>query len=239
MMRHFPAARMVGVPLGWGGEIFPYVKSTDAYRCPDDPTDPQIVTVAGISHKVYPVSYAYNGFDGGATATYGTARDEGRLVQFNEPEKTVLLSEIQSRTDSGPGIIFKDLADITEINEGWPDWNPGPYSCSDAIGILPQNGTATLQNATGYQGGPKRSFWFQWTFFYPSKDGRHSGGSNYAACDGHVKWLLGDYVSTGYISNSALNIRQIQPNWGEDQFFSDECAGTESSEPWQMTYSPR
>jgi prepilin-type N-terminal cleavage/methylation domain-containing protein/prepilin-type processing-associated H-X9-DG protein len=41
---------------GWGGEIYPYLKSTGVYACPDDPTSPQ--TVNGF--ELVPVSYVWN-----------------------------------------------------------------------------------------------------------------------------------------------------------------------------------
>ena len=33
---------------------------------------------------------------------------------------------------------------------------------------------------------------------YPSKTGVHTDGSNFLLCDGHVKWLHGASVSSGY-----------------------------------------
>jgi len=36
-----------------------------------------------------------------------------------------------------------------------------------------------------------------------SQDGLHNGGSVYAFCDGHVKWLLGSQVSTGRTQSDA------------------------------------
>ena len=77
--------------------------------------------------------------------------------------------------------------------------------------------------------------------YYLSATGRHTGGSNFLLCDGHVKWLRGEQVSTG-------DIRTSDPNPGKNETSTDaqdqrlpnggSAAGTESSQPWAATFSP-
>src|SRR3982750_4482024 len=43
-----------GTPVGWAGQLYPYIKSAGLFKCPDDPT--ASVTVGGVT--AVPVSYS-------------------------------------------------------------------------------------------------------------------------------------------------------------------------------------
>ena len=68
---------------GWAGQIYPYVKSTGVYKCPDDST------AASSNGQSVPVSY-------GANNNLGTGNNnKGRLLaEFNASAGTVLLYEV-------------------------------------------------------------------------------------------------------------------------------------------------
>ena len=72
---------------GWASQVYPFVKSTGVFRCPDDST--------AVSGTQVPVSYGYNGHlteDNGMT-THGSSPTA--LAALNAPASTVLLAEVQ------------------------------------------------------------------------------------------------------------------------------------------------
>ena len=77
--------------FGWAGEIYPYVKSTGVYACPDDPYSGSAIGVE--------VSYFYN-------CAISASNNVGAVVQlpegvygaaskFSSPARTVLAGEMQ------------------------------------------------------------------------------------------------------------------------------------------------
>jgi len=70
--------------------------------------------------------------------------------------------------------------------------------------------------------------------------GSHSDGSNFLFCDGHVKWLQGQNVSTGF---DAANATDDQLNFYDSPTLfaspsAQRAAGTSSTNPaWQATFS--
>ena len=85
---------------GWAGRIYPYIKSTAVYKCPDDPTSP--VTTGGVTQ--YPVSYGMNkNLIAIKSSTMPNPASDASLVA---PSNTVLFIEIQN-----------NLADMTNPNE--------------------------------------------------------------------------------------------------------------------------
>ena len=98
---------------GWSSEIFPYVKSTGLYKCPDDNTAPVGSAV--------PVSYFMNSNIAG-TGSHGT------LAALSAPTSTVLLGEIRTitydvtkNTATFPTDVVADGADV-----GWSNGAPLP-----------------------------------------------------------------------------------------------------------------
>ena len=66
---------------GWAGPLYSYIKSTGVYKCPDDPTMPDMTQ----NPPAYPVSYSVNKNAIGAG-----------LAQFSSPSETVLMVEVQN-----------------------------------------------------------------------------------------------------------------------------------------------
>ena len=84
---------------GWASEVYPYVKSTGVYKCPDDPTQSLAFTNAannGATGTAVPVSYAFNMdlLDPSAlTMAYPAA--SASLASVQSPASTVMLTEVQ------------------------------------------------------------------------------------------------------------------------------------------------
>ncbi len=148
-------------PRGWAGQLFGYVKSTGAFKCPDDAGNP-------------PAGYF--------TLSYGASSNlTGKaLAQFNAPASTILFFEAQGVS-----------AQITNPNEtdstvGWAAVNDPPPNTNN-----PPN--ASPKYATGSIGGhlPASSM------IASSNGCVHNDGANYAAADGHVKFVRPGSVSGG------------------------------------------
>jgi prepilin-type N-terminal cleavage/methylation domain-containing protein/prepilin-type processing-associated H-X9-DG protein len=188
-----------GVPCAWAAQIYPYIKSTQVYLCPDDPNPLDVV------------SYAVNNYTGNAgnwrnlpqhwnfdhTAecySYGTP-----MSVFNAPSSTILYCEV-AESYLAPGTFSwypwdsQDIADNDDIISpatngngvwGWSS-NPanggGPYG-----GVVLATGLLSGQTAANYIPGTVQAV-----------TGRHSGGSNFVMCDGHAKFYKGSAVSANW-----------------------------------------
>jgi prepilin-type processing-associated H-X9-DG protein len=184
----FPAGRSYapwgGYPwytAGWAGQVWPYVKSKPVFACPDDPS----VAVDGAGNRLpafqiisYGMNDALMGDQNGGT---GAA-----LAALNAPSLTVLLCETQNNWVD-PSNYASDLQSPgatcdTDFWSGKP--SPGGANDKYATGALPGQNIVTLN------------------------PGRHTGGANYLAADGHVKFLMGSRVSGG---KDAANNDPSQP----------------------------
>jgi prepilin-type N-terminal cleavage/methylation domain-containing protein/prepilin-type processing-associated H-X9-DG protein len=202
---------------GWAGQIYPYVKSTGVYHCPDDPTAPNGTSV--------PVSYTYNGQQIVRNNTGDPVGIAGATAAFNAPAATVLLMESQG-----------DVANVTLIDEGYSANNNVEMSAtSDGLEqYFGKTGTVNLAIGTPLS----RPF-----PGITSIAGIHTGGSNYLMADGHAKWLMLASVSTGTVAKASTN-PQMNPGGADAQCNSlsyyCEAAGTDdlSSGNYQATFSP-
>lgn len=84
--------------------------------------------------------------------------------------------------------------------------------------------------ATGYLGGNG----FQHQSAYASPYGRHSQGSNFLLCDGHVKWFNGKLVSAGNTATSPNAAEQTGGGYG----IAAGTSGTIGGVPIAATFSP-
>ena len=187
---------------GWAGQIYPYVKSTAVFVCPNDNTQFGWVP-AGQTVPSSEVSYAYNENllwvqGGNWCGGIGTAPTPVGISRFTSPASTILFSEIGEVYKYQPDLSDGEtLANSTGSNgyyqsATWDGYMGGPSGVGymesgpvDAMGCGPQSLTST---ANGYD--PK----------YPN--GRHGLGTVYAFADGHVKFLFGTQVSTGESATS-------------------------------------
>lgn len=179
-------ATLVGTPgvgSGWAGAIYPYVKSTGVYHCPDDPNTQQIVN--GVT--LYPLSYALN---------VEAAADS--LSLWENPSDCVLMDEITgplvNMTAAGEaGTPHHSPMDFTD-NLTWANGNAGnsTWACCDAtIARYTQGRLADMNHAaaslTSDVGGVE------------TPGPRHNNGSNWLMGDGHAKFLGIGRVASRYV----------------------------------------
>jgi len=157
---------------GWGVGVFPYVKSTGVYKCPDDPTT--------ATAPLMPISYAINfNLIDTELVPGGSIYHAEKIAGQSSPASTVLLFECQGTTFNPTGPASQDTSPAGGMDPGF--WNG-------------QFGNHIGQYATGSD--PIKPI------DNISIGAVHTGGSNYLACDGHVKWLMSSRISGG--SDAAL-----------------------------------
>ena len=196
-----------GKGAGWAGQLYTYVKSVGAFRCPDDST----------SLPGTPISYGLNSqfspFNGAGTGPNGIS-----LAKVNAPAKTVLLFEVinsgyydvttpigvtdaagmssdeEPNNDGGSpsGYGVGNRFDMTGFNTQYR--NDGYTGSRDNLGGEVKYATGYLRNSVGNANG---------NFSGPT--GRHSDGAVYLMADGHAKYLRPNSVSGGYENPTAGN----------------------------------
>jgi prepilin-type N-terminal cleavage/methylation domain-containing protein/prepilin-type processing-associated H-X9-DG protein len=198
--KYAPGCNPYGLGQGWAGQLYPYVKSTAVFRCPDDST----------SLPGTPVSFAYNRNCSLYNPQGNSGADGTPLASFTASSKTVLLCEV---VNSGYyDITIGDTHNVPAGHSNPDDYQPdgidgwaggSPAGCGlgsqwDITGYNTSfggnNNGNNVKYATGYlrnsDGGTYGNF--------TGATGRHQNGSNYVMADGHAKWLLGSAVSGGY-----------------------------------------
>ncbi|MDR3708811.1 MAG: DUF1559 domain-containing protein [Capsulimonadaceae bacterium] len=199
-----------GNGTGWAGQLYPYVKSTKSFICPDD------------TNALDFTSYGYNSnfaIKSGSPAP----NDALNCSKLNNPAKTVVFFETYG-ANNGTGGSVVDLSlpqYMWAANGKCPDdqyVGPGSYvgNSPTGTGIVASNSPngagvgATLVYATGYVRGyfPSGTSVAVSLSFAPSP--YHQTGANYVMADGHAKWLSATTVSAGY-SNPALG--SCGANW--------------------------
>jgi len=205
--------------LGWGGEVYAYVKSTGAFTCPDETTQ-----IPAGNPGATMVSYGINAnvCGGGAGSGYGSTPT---ISSLTAPTQTVLLWEV-----SGDYCIITTNPESganasVGTNGGW--FGNDMHNCG-APCDTEQNGVALATGYLGRTSSPIRYYSFQHSngVQLGTATGRHNGGANYAFCDGHVKWLLGNQVSSG---DGAATATSAQTAPGGSGAWDGSAAGTADS----------
>jgi len=185
---------------GWAGQAFPYIKSTQVFRCPSET-------------RSYNVSYAYNGAishtEGAGLPTYT------RLSRFNSPSKTVMLFEVTGvsvpearlqQSDEGFDYTWAaKFVNFSPIGSGVGINNAGLH------GVTSQgsNSGGYGHYATGNMGGRNLIGDAATAPGIQPDHGRHLEGSNFLAADGHVKWFKHQNISCGLAATSADNAQGL------------------------------
>jgi prepilin-type N-terminal cleavage/methylation domain-containing protein/prepilin-type processing-associated H-X9-DG protein len=172
-----------GSGIGWGGQIYPYVKSKQVYICPSDGGD------------IPPdASYGYNGNNSVPSIPNVPSPSTGlSLAMYEAPSKTVMFFEVAG---SGKGPVYNYPYDIATEK----DKSPAGTGIGGDQSPLGHGGNNGLKYATGYMKGSKNPDLDHFT-----DNARHMNGSNFAFVDGHVKFLLPTNVSAGEDNNTAGN----------------------------------
>ena len=198
---------------GWAKKCYPYVRSAQLFRCPDDPNRVRQGQDGRYSFTAYPVSYGLN-----TNLCGGRGRPAATLPGFTAPARTVLLFEVANDASS----------------LGWDsprprpgDWDDGSVAGNGNSGVTwhtPEDCPACVLDyeplyATGDMGGRRVNG-------NVGSRARHGGGANYVAGDGHARWLRPEAVSSG---NNALS---------PDARQRENSAGTGEGE-YALTFSLR
>jgi len=206
---------------GWAGEVYPYVKNTQMYRCPDDPGDPQ----AGFTGPT--ISYALNfnltpqGLLSADNNTYGPISSKVILV----PSNTVEVFEIQHLRCDVTNDTLTASTGYSQAANGVQGLNTinccytGPQY---ATGIFDGHSATMITSAVNPGVGDSNAL------AYPE----HGAGSEYLACDGHVKWLQPSQVSAGNANediNSGYNGYPLSPQGCTDGTAANNCVNTSAN----------
>lgn len=177
---------------GWATQIYPYVKSTGVYKCPDDPTAPGNPPVAG--ETLSTVSYAYNS-NIAAAAPFWLWNNPGPATatsaQLEAPSSTVLAYEATGTENGG--------APYAHVLNGS---NNGQFWRNDGQANLLTDPNISRQPGNGSFWGSLSGIGFNSAWQTPVSVERHNhvtyannnmnalGGANFVAADGHAKFLL-------------------------------------------------
>ncbi len=203
----YPCGRIItptqNFGVGWAGELYPYVKATAVYACPDDSTT---VNATGLAAGFVTDSYAMNDDLQHQLLLQGNAPDPlfptaYNISKLNSPSLTVLLFEVQN-VQGYTGTVFTPGMPVTNYalethsaaGTGGYDFNSnnlyiegdadvdvyatGPLA-NDSCSAVGSSGLTVLHCAPGFI------------------NGVHNNGSNWLCCDGHVKWTTGYQVGGG------------------------------------------
>jgi prepilin-type N-terminal cleavage/methylation domain-containing protein/prepilin-type processing-associated H-X9-DG protein len=227
---------------GWAEDMNAYVKNKDVFGCPDDPT---LVTNIGNTKCSYAANANIFAIGDSNVCTKASGCTAMSLATWDNyvyntaasvltPSNTVMLFEI-SNNESGHSAAIPGLTMTAAVADQGSGVGTGSIWGANGTpaGSYPQTGWDEAVYATGDIGGYALTQ-TPGNLTY----GLHSNGANYLACDGHVKWLLPQYVSGG-ISASKSTAAEIH-NTGIDLGFA---AGTtsmtqQSGQTVQLTFSP-
>ena len=220
----FPNHRTFPTNSGWAGRAFPYLKNAAILHCPDD------LTEGDAAHNAVPVSYGMNW--NMATAP--------QSALWTAPAKTVLFCEMENNTarilspDEGISGGLSYPATTSAAGNGYGTWDLGGNLPPDNA---PNKGYLT-RYATGYIDNHEDPDVLEaWIF---GKDaGRHHGGANYLAADGHTVWLHGASVSAGYNAPKAGDIQSHNACKNNGGIGGFPCAEGTGAQKHALTFSTK
>jgi prepilin-type processing-associated H-X9-DG protein len=176
---------------GWAVQIYPYVKSAGAYKCPDDPTPANPAITTDNCGNPDPANGKNN-----SVVSYGInknlcGQNLPGLAGIQSPARTVLFWEEQGNGQ----VDFNNPIDRNSTDyRGTENFDGPPY--------------ARIDSGQWYHvAGDKEGQWVLQHFEEPNTTtlipGLHNGAANYAFADGHVKYLQSQTVSGGWDSQAA------------------------------------
>lgn len=129
----YPSSSNYGA--GWAGHIYPYVKSTGVYKCPDDSSNPTYPAFTN-GQNPFVVSYVANRYVVNGLGVPTTPSSATNDASLQSPSNTVLLYEGDT---SGDGTVADNFCD-SSINPG-NDLNSLTGTGSHGLGTVAVNGT--------------------------------------------------------------------------------------------------
>ncbi len=205
---------------GWGGHVYPYVKNTAVYICPDD----SLQRPVWFPHKV---SYAQNtilssnnfwwDWTQNSDGTWSNTQT-ATLATLTAPTSIVLIYECAGAVDGGA-----PYPEPLDANAKYFFFNGGDVTNPFEVDSMAGNGAnaAWQSPVTCYRHGN----------YTLNPDGSINGGANFILADGHAKWLrstpehsgVGGSVSVGNSADFG-GIQCIPPdNLGGTSFAATFC----------------
>jgi len=185
----------------WADALDPYLKSSAVYTCPSDSTAPvqNNTFVNGAWQPGVVMSYAIN-MNFGAPPSSGGSNIYGvncltspmTLSELNAPSSTVFLTEIVGFGKGSLGNGAQGALSTNGMPNNWRAFCLPTGDCSTPTAWGAEYATGYFSNTTSPDPG-----------VFASPTGRHTDGANYAMADGHVKWLRGSAVSSGWNNTTA------------------------------------
>jgi prepilin-type N-terminal cleavage/methylation domain len=173
-------------PVGWAGQIYPYVKSVDVFKCASDDS----FNGNGISYAMN-ANMEIDDFSSSPFTKRGVSETE--LVSA---AKTINLFEIYKGNGVNPANPTEKASmagnGITGSSQAWYQlgYTSALYDTGVFGNITPQTEFGVSWITNGYSPTATRNF--------RAKDGRHNGGANYVFTDGHAKWHKPLQVAAGF-----------------------------------------
>lgn len=167
----------VGAPAyrgkGWAGELMPYIKSSQVFKCPNDATIP--------GGQNFTISYGLNQALVCVASTCGNQATPNKLSEFTAPAVTIQYFELQNavwfpKDDMPGGSWAQSPTGNGMIGPNLVAYNASSGSVAYATGPFPTQNASSSSYA----------------------DPRHADGANYAFADGHAKWMRPDAISPGF-----------------------------------------
>ncbi|BDI31192.1 hypothetical protein CCAX7_32430 [Capsulimonas corticalis] len=171
---------------GWAGRVYPYIKSTAVFKCPDDPSP---APPTGSYTLSYSANFNFLRTDGGSANDPHSGQN---LASLRSPAKTVFLCETEGdyaplldpAENNGNGVISATTnGNYNGTVYAFNGYNTGGRMATGCLGG---------SNCSAYLAAPA-NFYEGFT----ALTGLHTDGSNYMMCDGHIKWYRGSQVSGG------------------------------------------
>ncbi len=156
------------------------------------------------------ISYSYN-----ANFNYalGSTWAGPNLSTLNGPAKTVLVFECSNTVANVDPSAFEQNS---PVGAGAAGWNGQANFATGTLGAGDNSYMDGMSLGTG-------------TNQYAANTGRHSDGSNFLLCDGHVKWLRGTSVSPGlnpaYLAVTPANVQTAPATTHGGPFSSSTAEG--------------
>jgi len=203
-----PAARFGNDQDGWANSVYPYIKSTGVFICPDDPD-----TAAPAGQ--YETSYALNA---AMRPNYGAIGS--KLAGQTSPAVTVMAVEsTYGYSDFG---IVGSAKDYSSYTDGFY-WAGSALLMTGPLGSATDNNTYLPAQSPAIMDTPYKTA------------GIHTGGSNFLLADGHAKWMMPVAVSPG--DTAAISTNSASKTTGTAAGTS-ALAGGGGEPSYAATFSP-
>jgi prepilin-type processing-associated H-X9-DG protein len=179
----------------WPLIVHPYLRSVTVFACQSDDTDVP-AAYPGLFVDSYGLNADLMGYNYIIAGRARFAHLAALQYTLSSPSHTVMLFEVANIADS------LSSANQPTLLRPWPNGafgntttECGGFPCG--VGLRPTSSGSVLPlYETGDIGGRVLNGG-------QAVSPRHTGGSNYAACDGHVKWLVATGVSGGQTAVAA------------------------------------